>query len=493
MGGIIQLLQPIGDLFHILFYEPVFNVLMLVYGLVHNFALAIVVLTILIRVALIPLTRAQLKSQQEMQRLQPELKRIQQQYRGDMVRIREEQQALYREHGVNPAKGCLPLVIQMPFLYALYYAFYTVLRIPSPLPKACQGIVGHAAIQACLINQDIYPFLPHFLASTVPQTWFIWTDLATPDTLHILPILAGVLTFLQLRMAMPVKKPRQAGAAPDPTTQATSTMQFIMPFITFFIGLNFPAGLALYWCFSTGFSAVQQYFINGRNFGSLFVGVPGMEHLVPPPKDLTTTTLAPPVPTRGGARAASAVIPSQPEAPPESGWRGLLQQLRESIAGGAPSATSAQTEAEQNGATNGSNGAIRELRPGKPASGSGGTPYPPNRRPRASRESAKLIRPASLPGSPADGGGETSPEDEINRAGKSRLNGKTLLPEQAIAQENTASAGPSGTNGANGNVAHLGGQNKTAGSPSNGQTRPSGSNYRKGAPGRRGGRPKGGR
>src|SRR5260221_3968664 len=217
------------------------------------------------------------------------------------------QQALSRERGVSPAKGCLPLLIQMPFLYALYFSFNTVLRQPDQ------------AKMLKAINSDLYPFMPHLTLHTLPSTFFLWANLAAPDPLHIFPILAAILTFLQLRMAMPVKKPQVRGAQADSTAQATATatntMQYMMPAITLFIGLSFPAGLAMYWCVSTLFSAVQQYFLNG-NFGSLFVGVPGMQHLVPPPKELTITTTPTP-PTRSSARRGAPPAPIAPPPAPE--------------------------------------------------------------------------------------------------------------------------------------------------------------------------------
>src|SRR6185437_2158101 len=147
----------------------------------------------------------------------------------------------------------------------LFYAFESVLSTSS-----------HALHD---VNQQIYPFLPKLAA--LPNTHFLWTDLAKPDQLYILPIIAGILTFLQMRMAMPVRRP---GAPKDPTASTTQSMQYIMPLFTVFIGTRFPAGLALYWTVSTGFSAAQQYLLSG--WGSLFVGVPGMERFVPAPKDV---------------------------------------------------------------------------------------------------------------------------------------------------------------------------------------------------------------
>ena len=280
-----QLFGPIGTIFHYVFYLPVYNILMIIYQAVNSFfpagafAIAIVLLTILIRCALIPLTRRQLQSTRKMQMLQPQLKELQARYRSDPQRLMKEQQALYRENGVSMYGGCLPLIVQMPFLYALFFSFNTLLRVQSPTETPADHLR--------LINADLYPFVPHLLH--LPITQFFWTNLAQPDPIHLLPVLAGVLTFFQLRMAMPYRK-KVPGAQLDAMTQSTQTTQYIMPFVTVFIGWAVPSGLALYWTISTGFSAVQQFFLSG--WGSFWVGIPGMEHLVKE-QVLPTTTVKP--------------------------------------------------------------------------------------------------------------------------------------------------------------------------------------------------------
>src|SRR5260221_10776813 len=138
-------------------------------------------------------------------------------------------------------------------------------------------------------------------------------------------------------------------AAADATTQPTSMMKYIVPFKPLFMGLSFPAGLALYWCVTTTFSAVQQYFISG--WGSFWVGVPGMQHLVPEPKDTPALATASASRTVASARGlpAAAVVDQQP-----GGLRGMLKQIRDTM--GAPQSAPA-TEAtartpERAGSTN---------------------------------------------------------------------------------------------------------------------------------------------
>jgi YidC/Oxa1 family membrane protein insertase len=218
-----------------------------------------------------------------MQELAPQINALKVQYRGDPQGLMKAQQDLYKEHGYSPVSGCLPLLIQMPFLYALLFSFRTLLT---------ENLVK--------INAPIYSFLPHL--TTVPNPHFLWVDLAIPDPWHILPFAAAIFTFIQLRMAMPVRKKPVPGTPTDPTAQATQTTMYIMPAITFVIGLGFPAGLALYWTVGAMFASLQQYFLAG--WGSLFLGIKGLEHLVPPPRELPSSNVA--IAGSGGSRAASA-------------------------------------------------------------------------------------------------------------------------------------------------------------------------------------------
>jgi YidC/Oxa1 family membrane protein insertase len=416
---------PIGQIFHYVFYLPVYNILMVTYEGLNKvipggaFALAIIILTLLIRAALIPLTRKQLQSTRKMQLIQPELKALQQRYRGEPQTLMAEQRRLYKENGVSMYGGCLPLLVQMPFIYALYGAFLTVIHAAAlSAPK-----------NLAAINQDLYSFVPHI--TSFPQTWFIWTSLVTPDPLHILPVLAALLTFIQLRMAMPVRKARQPGENPDPTMQATATTQYIMPVVTLFIGWTFPAGLALYWCISTGFSAVQQYFING-NWGSLFVGVPGMEHLVPPPRDISPTVTRAPATaaavTGGSARALTAPATSVPE---EGGLRGWWNRTKERVSAAQAQAVERAEETRKQ---------LEASRAQQASAGSADTSSKgsasPARRQRPSRQGPVLVKPSQ----PAASTAQSTPSGDEIDAAIQQATDQTVLPEQEI------------TNGANGAV-----------------------------------------
>ncbi len=247
----------IGNLFNLIFTFPIFNVLVSLYHLFGDFALSIIVLTLVIKLVLFPLTLKQLKSMKATQALQPQMQEIRKKYAKDQQGQAVAMQALYKEYGVNPIAGCLPLLIQLPVLYGLFYALRT----------------GLDTNKVSAINAILYPFVGHF--TTFPNinlNWFSFINSAWvvplnhPDPTHILPVLAAVATFVQLRMSQVKTTP---GAPTDASMQSMKMMQYIMPVFILFLGWSYPAGLALYWTTSTIFQAVQQYFVTG--WGSLLV------------------------------------------------------------------------------------------------------------------------------------------------------------------------------------------------------------------------------
>lgn len=249
----------IGYLFNLIFTFPIFNVLMVLDRIIGDFGLAIIVLTLIVKLILFPLTLKQLKSMKATQALQPQLAEIKKKYAKDQKAQMDATQALYREYGMNPLAGsCLPLLIQMPVLFGLFYALSAVLRNAHTVAD---------------INKLLYPFIPKF--STFPNInldWFTFLSstwhfsLGAPDPTHILPILAALATFVQMRMSQPKPQP---GAAPDATQTQMKMMQYISPLMVGFFGWNYAAGLALYWTVSSVFAIFQQYFVTG--WGSLLV------------------------------------------------------------------------------------------------------------------------------------------------------------------------------------------------------------------------------
>ena len=157
----------IGYFFNIIFTYPIFNILMLLNYLVGDFALSIILLTVIIRLLLFPLTLKQLRSTKAMQSIQPLIADVKKQYPKDQRAQLEATQAIYKEYGINPAAGCLPLVVQLPVLYGLFYALNNVLR--------------NASVQS--INNIIYPFLPKLsshtnLAALTDFRWFTFINRA---------------------------------------------------------------------------------------------------------------------------------------------------------------------------------------------------------------------------------------------------------------------------------------------------------------------------
>jgi YidC/Oxa1 family membrane protein insertase len=279
--------QPIIDLLGYIFYYPIFNILMFLYWLVRDFGLSIVLLTVMVRLALLPMTFKQLHSQRKMMEIQPQLNALKAQYGDDRQGFARAQMQLMKENNVSMLGGCLPLVIQLPFLYGLFNA----LRSGLGNGKANDPTnIAH-------INNNLYPFMK-FASITLPGGshpldtylhWFSWLPFVTPlnlnipDPTHILPILAALFTFIQVRMIQGVRKPVAPAPGADPKVvaqqqaqqQTMSIVTYITPVMTLIFALNYAAGLSLYWTVGTLFAIGQSYFIYG--WGGLFKGVPRLD------------------------------------------------------------------------------------------------------------------------------------------------------------------------------------------------------------------------
>ena len=289
------------------FFLPLFNLLLAFYRLLFSdFALAIVVFTVVIRTVLAPLFVRQIRSQKEMQRMQPLIREVQRKHKGNRTKIQEETMALYKEHGVNPAAGCLPVVLQLPILFALYQALIRASnvvtlaadKVKSPdfaqLKTALPGITSIDATHfrapidgPCTLPQFSLPDFTHFLPlncqlinplqlhQPVDTTigWLGNLDLAQIDhvfaislfggfALSFLAIIAAVLQFVQVKMTSPLPNPD------DPTSSLTSSMTYTFPLLTVVWGGIFPSGLILYWIVYTAYLVTQQFLIMG--WGNLF-------------------------------------------------------------------------------------------------------------------------------------------------------------------------------------------------------------------------------
>ncbi|HEY8772816.1 MAG TPA: YidC/Oxa1 family membrane protein insertase [Candidatus Limnocylindria bacterium] len=310
----IQHFTPPWDVF----FLPLFNLLIASYRIIFSdFALAIIVFTIVIRTLLAPLFVRQIQSQKEMQRMAPLIREVNRKHKGNRTKIAEETQALYREHGVNPAAGCLPVVLQLPLLFALYQALIRASNVVSlsvkdaasttftQLQAALPGITkigdikdaaGHvtqvqfAAPVAgpCNLPQFDVANFTHFLPLNCQLidplkltervnthvSWLFHLDLAQVDhvfgflipglgfTISAIAILAAALQFVQVRMTSPKPNPD------DPTSSTTNTMTYLFPLLTIWWGGLFPSGLILYWVIYTSYLIAQQFRIMG--WGNLF-------------------------------------------------------------------------------------------------------------------------------------------------------------------------------------------------------------------------------
>jgi YidC/Oxa1 family membrane protein insertase len=230
-------------MWNLLILDPMVNALLWLYGVLgNNYVLSIFLFTILIRLITFPLTWQQQKSMLAMQELQPELEKLKKKHGKDRETRQQKQMELYREAGVNPAGGCLPMLVQFPVLIGLYQAITQSLAA-SPL-------------QLLNLSQHIYPWLPN-LATLIPlDSRFLWLNLAAPDPWYVLPALVVITTFLQQHLLTP--------PSADPQQQATTQMmKFYMPLFIGYISITFPSGLSIYWV-ASNLIGVLQYALLGQ-------------------------------------------------------------------------------------------------------------------------------------------------------------------------------------------------------------------------------------
>lgn len=260
-------------MWHTLFFQPLVNALIFFYQLLgQNLGLAIIGLTLAIRGGLTPLTAPSLKSAQKLKELQPQINKLKDKYAKDKQLFAKKQLELYQKHGVNPAAGCLPQIIQLIVLIALFQAFNQVLKADS----------NH--IQA--LNQILYPPL-QLDPSTVINSKFFYLDLYNPDIFTIPAIkfgqwsinqlpgffltLSAAAQFFSSKIMMPAAQATQAKAAKtkgesdDMAAAMQQQMLYLMPLMTLFIGLRFPSGLVLYWLTFSIFMLGQQLWLKKKS------------------------------------------------------------------------------------------------------------------------------------------------------------------------------------------------------------------------------------
>jgi YidC/Oxa1 family membrane protein insertase len=246
-------------MFETFIVNPLITVLALLYSLFgNNIVIAIAVLTIAIRLATSPLLIKQQQTTTKMQELQPRLKKLQEKYKNDRERLAQEQMKLYREMGVNPLGGCLPLFIQLPILIALYQAI----------------ILGLASSPFQVVDLSDRLLLPG-MGNLVPlQNMFAGMDLTLPPTSNpayalAFPVLVFITTWMQSKLTIPAPKPNEKGEL-DQTAQMTRTMTTIMPIMFAFFSLSFSVGLSIYFVVSNLVGIVQYTLMGRAKWGRLF-------------------------------------------------------------------------------------------------------------------------------------------------------------------------------------------------------------------------------
>ena len=259
------------ELWNSLLVHPLLTLFVALFNLFGDFGLAIVLVTIGIRLVLYPLFVAQIRSQRAMQELAPALNELKAKYGKDRQRMSEEQMKLYKERGYNPAMGCFPLIVQMPLLFAMYAAF-----IQAGGGAGSEALVG-SQYATFLPSFVPYPFGPDQPLSTAAH-WLPWIadGLAHPDPFKVLPVLAGATQLVASIMAQPAKQP----VTDDPQAKMMQSMVYYFPLITVFIAWSLPAGLGLYWVTTTVVQIVQQYFVTG--WGRLPRFVPALANIPSP-------------------------------------------------------------------------------------------------------------------------------------------------------------------------------------------------------------------
>lgn len=228
-----------SEIFHAIFYQPIFNVLVFLYNLVPDIGIAIILLTLLIRLVLYPLNRKALRSQRALQELQPKVDALKKEYKGNQQELGRAMMALYKKENINPFSSCLPLLIQLPFLLAVFYVFRN-------------GLGDPAALDA------VYSFISRPESINPISLGFFNLSHVSP----VLAVLAGAAQFWQAKMMVIRRQPAVEGAQDeDMTAIMNKQMVYFMPAITVVMGMTFPAGLTLYWLVTTLATGAQQWLV----------------------------------------------------------------------------------------------------------------------------------------------------------------------------------------------------------------------------------------
>jgi len=253
-------------------FQALFILLVWLEQTTSDIGIAIIIMTLIVRAALIPLFRRQIVSMKRTQLIQPELKELQKRYKGDRAKFSQAQMELYKERGVNPASGCLPMVLQLPLLLIIYQVISQGLTNPDP--TAMLTVFGVQVVDVQCVNGLGTPaYDPYVPCIDTTVAWLGNMDVSKPQVLFTLPLIGGfsILAFLsaalqlvQSRMTMPPANQ----AFQDQNSKMQRQLVLFLPLISIVYGGFLPAGLFIYWIVTTIFGIAQQYLIVG--WGSMF-------------------------------------------------------------------------------------------------------------------------------------------------------------------------------------------------------------------------------
>ncbi|MDO8435745.1 MAG: YidC/Oxa1 family membrane protein insertase [bacterium] len=232
------------NIFTTIFYQPIFNLLIWLYNVIpgNDIGVAIVALTVIIKVLLYPLSWKSIQSQRALTQLQPKIEALKKEVGSDKERLTKEMMELYKREKVNPFSSCLPLLLQLPFLFAVYQVFQRGLKSES--------------------LDLLYGFVQN--PGTINPISFGLVDLAKP--VIVFAILAGAAQYFQAKQLMHKKPPKEVADKPAAKDEGMAAMMnkqmlYFMPIFTVIIGLKLPGGLSLYWFVMTLLSLLQQVIV----------------------------------------------------------------------------------------------------------------------------------------------------------------------------------------------------------------------------------------
>ncbi|MFH0873800.1 MAG: YidC/Oxa1 family membrane protein insertase [Candidatus Komeilibacteria bacterium] len=221
-----------------IFYQPLFNLLVWLYNVIpgHDMGVTIIALTVIIRLILYPLAQRAIVSQRAMQTLQPKIDQLREELKNDKEKLSKELMELYKREKINPVSSCLPVLIQLPFLFALFAVFNSGLNNGG--------------------FELLYPFVKN--PGSLNTMAFGFFDLVQKNI--PLAVITGILQFVQTKMLMVSNKNKTMGTS-TMTKAMNQQMLYMMPIFTIIIGASLAAGITLYWLITTLFSIGQQYFL----------------------------------------------------------------------------------------------------------------------------------------------------------------------------------------------------------------------------------------